>query len=510
MIGVVLVTLLAYVYYSSRGPDYQLTTVTRGDITHEVLASGNLEAPTTAKLHFKISGKLASLPAHVGQNVAAGDILATLDSSVLEANYNAARAVLAREEATYAKLIAGTRNEDIAVTTAAQQSASVSLANKELELTRTIETVDTSLDSTLSNKVDQLFSNPKTNPDFGTTIESGSTKYFIAASTPSEQASINNLRRQVGDDLAALKDSIAANEELMIRDQKARNALSDMLTLLSHIAAAINEYTGTDTTAQSIYQSYQTAIATARTTTETDRQSLLSAESAYQSAGSSLKEAERQLIKTSAPSRQEDLQAAAASVDSARAQVDAAAAALNDARITSPIAGIVTNTNGTVGEIVQPETMVVTVMPQSLFDIKVNVSEDNIIGVQVGDPVHIELDAFPSRTTFRGTVKKIDPAETIIGGAVYYQATVHFDKNYENLRSGMTANVWIETGHATDVLLVPASALQTDRGQTTVSVLEKGRPVLQEVTTGMTDQNGMVEVLTGLTEGMQVILGEKN
>lgn len=488
-------------------PPYQTTTVSRGDITEEAFARGNVESSGAAKLSFRQGGTLATLNVDVGQTVVPGETLASLDTAALEANYNAARAALAKAGAALDKAIAGTRSEDIAVTAAAKESASVALANKEKDLAQSIQETLTSLDNILGTDVDQLFTNPETAPLYGVTIESGTTKYQITTDS-SETIAINNLRKTVGNDLAAFSDSISADDELLVQSEKAQNALDDMAALLLHIANTINDYTGLDTTAQTIYQGYQSDIGTARTTTENDRQSLLSALTAYQSALSSLEEADSQLALKAAPSRPEDIAASKATVEAAHANVDAAAAALRDARIIAPFAGTVTDTEGEVGEVISPQTAVVSLMPNEELDVKLNVSEDNIVGIRVGNRVRMELDAFPSGTEFYGTVSKVDPAETVIGGAIYYQTTVRFDTSNPDIRPGMTVNAWVETDHATSTLLIPASAITTADGSSTVRVLGSGNPIAKKVTTGIEGQNGMVEIIDGLTEGEKIITGE--
>lgn len=54
------------------------------------------------------------------------------------------------------------------------------------------------------------------------------------------------------------------------------------------------------------------------------------------------------------------------------------------------------------------------------------------------------MDAFP-RQEFSGSVIKIEPAETIIQGVVYYKTTIGLNEADEKIKSGMTANVTITT-----------------------------------------------------------------
>jgi len=100
----------------------------------------------------------------------------------------------------------------------------------------------------------------------------------------------------------------------------------------------------------------------------------------------------------------------------------------------------------------------------------------------------------------------IAPSETNTQGVVSYAIKISFDKADARLKSGLTANVTIETKHKDNVLLLPQYAiLQNDAG-TFVQTLENGKTVKEiPVTLGIRDQNGDVEIVSGVSEGMQVL-----
>ena len=74
------------------------------------------------------------------------------------------------------------------------------------------------------------------------------------------------------------------------------------------------------------------------------------------------------------------------------------------------------------------------------------IPETDIGKVAMGDAVSMTLDAF-SGETFTGTVFYIDPAETILQGVVDYKVKVSFNKPDTRLKSGLTANLDIQTKH---------------------------------------------------------------
>jgi hypothetical protein len=140
------------------------------------------------------------------------------------------------------------------------------------------------------------------------------------------------------------------------------------------------------------------------------------------------------------------------------------------------------------------------------LQIQLNVVEDKIVNVRVGQQARITFDAIGGEE-FGGKVVTVEPVETIIGGAVYYRTTILFDKADERIRSGMTANVWIKTAVSADALFVPASAVQSKDGKKIVQTLVAGQVVKKEVSVGIENDAGMIEIVSGLSEGDQIILG---
>jgi multidrug efflux pump subunit AcrA (membrane-fusion protein) len=114
------------------------------------------------------------------------------------------------------------------------------------------------------------------------------------------------------------------------------------------------------------------------------------------------------------------------------------------------------------------------------------------------------LDAFPGET-FTGTVFYIAPAQTNTQGVISYQIKIAFSKADPRLKSGLTANIDIQTKKEDNVLILPQYAiLQNDDG-TFVETLSGDTITTIPVTLGIQDQKGNVEVRTGVALGEQVI-----
>ncbi len=104
-----------------------------------LVASGTVEA-TDAQLGFQVPGRLAVLTPREGERVAAGDEIARLDVSELEARRSQARAQVEAVRAQLDELLAGSRREELAQgrTALAAADARVADAERDAERARTL------------------------------------------------------------------------------------------------------------------------------------------------------------------------------------------------------------------------------------------------------------------------------------------------------------------------------------------------------------------------------------
>jgi membrane fusion protein (multidrug efflux system) len=96
-------------------------------------------------------------------------------------------------------------------------------------------------------------------------------------------------------------------------------------------------------------------------------------------------------------------------IESARAARDAAALQLSYAVIVAPMDGIVAKKSVEVGQLVQPGQPIMSVVPLNDVWVTANLKETQTRDLKVGDPVEVEVDAYPGRT-FHGRLESISPA----------------------------------------------------------------------------------------------------
>ncbi|MBS1261717.1 MAG: Macrolide export protein MacA [Calditrichaeota bacterium] len=156
-----------------------------------------------------------------------------------------------------------------------------------------------------------------------------------------------------------------------------------------------------------------------------------------------------------------------ADVDRYRANVDQARDSYNKTRIYSPIDGIITRLSKEVGEMAigaqfsQDVIMVVSRLDSMEVDVEVN--ENDVVLVDLGDEVEVEVYAMPD-TTFSGHVTEIAHSGTVRGTGTAeevtnFMVTVAIDDYVSALRPGMSATVDIVTEKRPNALVLPQESV---------------------------------------------------
>ena len=265
----------------------------------------------------------------------------------------------------------------------------------------------------------------------------------------------------------------------------------------------------------------------------------------------------------------QDLEAAKANVNAANYNVKSSEAALKEAKtnltkttIYAPQSGIISKLNVELGErVVGTSQMAGTEMLRianlNKMEVRVNVNENDITRVSLGDTVLIDVDAFSSsERKFKGVVYEIASSANSSGAsAVSNDAVTEFEVKIRVLRSsyadlikgklsyplkpGMTASVEILTNRKENIATVPLSAVTTreigaeakegmkkeddgtnatnsndaleakkrkENTKEVVFVMEKGKVKMIQVKTGISDFEN-IEIVSGLNDGQEIIAG---
>ncbi|MGC9602263.1 MAG: efflux RND transporter periplasmic adaptor subunit [Minisyncoccia bacterium] len=496
-IGVVIILTAGYFIFVPRPTVYQLIPVTKGPITETVSVTGNTTPIASVSIGFQNGGTIAHIYYNLGSVVSAGAVVAELNTANLSAALQQAQANVDAEQATLEGLQAGSQPQDIAASQAALQGAQQTLANLYAGISDAATSGYAKANDAVRTQLDTLFSNAETNQP------------QLTFETSDSQAAINAtaLRVSASTELNAWQQELDSISPLSSPD-----ALTAALTNeLGHLAVVQNLLNVVSTTLDGNIDLSATQLAADKANVSAGLAEVNAAISSLNtisqniaSQQSTVAEAEAELALKQAGSTPEAIAAQEAQVEQAKAGVASAEANLQGSRIVAPISGTVTQQDAKIGQQATPGTPLVSIIGTGGFEVDAGVSETDVGKLTVGDPVTMTLDAFPNET-FAGTVFYIAPAETNTGGVISYLIKISFDKPDPRLKSGLTANVDIQTKHEDNALILPQYAiLQNDNG-TFVETLIGGVTTTTPVALGIQDQSGNVEVLSGVTEGEQVI-----
>ncbi|MBT1686538.1 efflux RND transporter periplasmic adaptor subunit [Dawidia soli] len=274
-------------------------------------------------------------------------------------------------------------------------------------------------------------------------------------------------------------------------------------------------------------------------------------------------EADWQLAQQNFKVAENDLKSAKQSLQAAKFVVRSSEASVREARenvrltsVLAPMDGIVSKLSVKKGErVVGTQTMAGTEMLRiadlNAMEVRVEVNENDIVRVHIGDTAIIDVDAYSNQekefkgvvTLIANTAKEKTSADAITEFEVRililnssYKDLIQEGRRYPFL-PGMTASVDILTRRKANVLSVPLAAVTT-RGQddqekkddekgpsrndqpasdnnkaakkeqikTVVFVNDKGTAKMVEVKTGISDYDN-IEIISGVSDSTQVITG---
>jgi HlyD family secretion protein len=133
--------------------------------------------------------------------------------------------------------------------------------------------------------------------------------------------------------------------------------------------------------------------------------------------------------------------------------------------VASPMDGVVIRRNVELGDTVtsgvssfNAGTVLMTVADVGTMIIKAGVNEVDIGKVRLEQPVRISLDAYP-KVRFAGLIKRIAPAARLEEKVKVFEVEIAIDRQGQELRTGMTANIDVLGEKREKVLTVPVEAL---------------------------------------------------
>src|SRR5215212_7879321 len=187
-------------------------------------------------------------------------------------------------------------------------------------------------------------------------------------------------------------------------------------------------------------------------------------------------------------------------VANAQAQLALARKNLSYAVIPAPIDGFVTERVADVGEYVSPQQKVVTIVRINPLRIRIDIPEQAIPEVKLGQSVSITTSAWPDKN-FAGRVARIAPNVSATSRTLTVEAEI--DNSGNALKPGQFATVRILQERAEPAVLIPARAVRNEAGVNRVYVIKDGHAEQRLVQTGQTEGD-LIEIRNGVAADEQV------
>lgn len=533
-----LVLLAGWLIYAINQPaKVNLTTVKaeKKDLVQEVSVTGNVTPAQSVDLSFEITGKVKEIFADVGDHVASGQKIVSLDDTSLNAQLSQANAALAAAQAQVQQFQAaldsqranldnlkkGTRPEEIAISQTAVLNARQSLLDAQNNLKVVQTKADTDLKANYENARAALPAAVETGRTALMVLSDIQGTYFSASDQ--DRFAIENAKAAAVLELLGASDAGAWIRQFISTlsggvygnvqqlnsgnsNDEIEKTLNDAIDALQKVKAALdavpvyNRLSVTDSgnlNEQKLDVNSQISTLTGFKQTidlqkATNENLSSTAQSAVNTAQSNLSTAQSDLMLKRAGSTGDQIKAqeevvhqAEASVNAQRAQVasqyaviQGVQAQLDKSVLYAPISGLVTKMEAKVGEIVFPSSSAmsnnltfVSIITDKNYEIETNVAEVDIAKIKVGDISKVTLDAYGEEKMFEAVVTKIDPGEIVIEGVPTYKVTLQFTKDDTAVKPGMTANLDIQTDKREGVIAIPQRAVITKDSEKFVNVV---------------------------------------
>ncbi|GMB00976.1 efflux RND transporter periplasmic adaptor subunit [Pelosinus sp. IPA-1] len=195
-----------------------------------------------------------------------------------------------------------------------------------------------------------------------------------------------------------------------------------------------------------------------------------------------------------------------AQVAQASASINLVQAQLANTVLTAPFSGTIFNKRAVLGDMASANLPLMTLVDTSKVKVEINVGENDIAKLAVGQTANFKVDAYPDQT-FTGTVSEISPAADLKNRT--FKAWILCDNPDQKLRSGMFARINLPYKQIDQAVKVPKDALVIRDQKAYVFIIEDGTAKLTPIVTGL-ESDTEIEITSGLLpETIVSILGHE-
>ena len=432
--------------------------------------TGKIVPADEVTLGFSAAGRVSSLSVKEGQRVSRGQVIATIDSSEVEAGL---RQVVA--ERNVSETEAG--------------SLSGKLETQKRDAYNAIEKALNASITQIKTNTDTLLSDAQT----------GRAKFKYTIRDFEFQKSLVQKRINVGKTLDTWQTEVSKlnSTNVTVSDlEDSSENLNQISDYLRDVARSLSDVESTLSTPDSDLTEYKNIVISARAAIDSVIASVSTAQENLRSVGSEI------------PVQQARIVAANASIDKFQAQ-------RSNYEIVAPFDGVVVDVTASVGESVSANQQILVLINNSSVEVEVFIPEIYMRDLEASDPARVKIEALGDDFVVGATVVYVEQRGVVRNGIVTYKTTLALSVDSPDIKTGMTAGVEIDTLVIENVLLIPRASVTISETVTedvnqinaTVKVLgDNGKVVEKEIIVGRNDSKGLVEVVSGLSLGEKVVV----
>lgn len=464
-------------------PSVNAAVATVRDIVHTFEGVNSVEAPFNVKISSKVTGLLQYLQVREGDAVKAGDVIARIDPSQVQAllAQNQAAVAEAQNRLAQAQITTGATNVNAQTQVRTQQAA--------------VESAQANYNQVKGNYDAQI-----------ATAQAGVTD---------AEGKVAAAKANVANAEATIRSAQANVKNAQVRYDRTNNLYKQGFVAAQDVDDArttVNVQLATLNVNQSQRSAAQSALDSANAQLDSAQQNLSivtkKGKADIEAANSTVKQAKAALAYARAntsqvPAYQANLKALQAAVAAAQAQVRNAQAQLNDTVLRSTVNGFVTDRAADPGTVVTAGAPIVTIQSEKQVFVTVPIPEDVSRHVQIGQTATSVFDALPGQK-FEGRIVSLDPAADPQSRLFTMRVLL---ANPQNLvKPNMFGRTTFETDRVKSAVVVPREAVKPGKdGKSEVTVIDPdGTAHVRSVQTGAQDATG-IQILNGVQAGEQVV-----
>jgi HlyD family secretion protein len=455
---------------------------------------GVVQSKSEATVRAEKSGQVVSVNRSLGDSVAAGTIVASIENASESAAVLSAQGSVEAAQASLAKISGGTRSEQKAILQATVETAETGYASARSSAVNTILSAYSAVDNAIRGTGDAMFSNPDSvNPYFNIT-------------NPDSQltTTINNSRLAMTaliDRQESVSRTISVNSDLEAELNNAEGDVRAARTFYDQILRALNAAIPSASVSSADIAAFQASAVAARASLNSTLSAIAAAKENLAAKEQGITIAKKNQEQGITGGQPEDVAGAQAGLKQAQGALAAARANLEKTYIRAPISGTINSFSLKRGDYVQMTAPVLTVANNGALEVIAYVTENDAKDIAAGSKVTIE-------DSISGVVTRVAPALDPVTKKI--EVRIGVSGNAAALVNGQSVTIAVTRVNARisskiSNITVPISAIKIGSSKTVVFTVDAdNKLVAHDVVVG-TLLGDRVVITEGATTDMEIV-----